>query len=142
MKHLILLVFISLTTFVSKAQQNDLTLEECYSQAQQNYPLVKQRELLAQSKEYSIENVSKGNLPQVIISGQASYQSDVTQLPIKIPGMGYQPPLIGHKKLLNFDAYSMPEIGGYIIIAVVSIAGIIWFVEKRKPRNEKSFARV
>ncbi len=52
--------------------------------------------------------------------------------PIKVPGMGYQPPLIGHKQLLNFDAYSMPETGGYIIIAVVFISGLIWFIEKRK----------
>lgn len=55
--------------------------------------------------------------------------------PIKIPGMGYQPPIIGHKKLLNFDAYSMPDIGGYIIIGAVVICGIIWFVEKRKSKN-------
>ena len=52
--------------------------------------------------------------------------------PIKIPGMGYQPPIIGHKELLNFDAYSMPDVGGYIVISVVVIAGIIWFIEKRK----------
>jgi copper chaperone NosL len=52
--------------------------------------------------------------------------------PIKVPGMGYQPPLIGHKKLLNFDAYSMPDVGGYIVIAVVFIAAVIWFLEYRK----------
>ncbi len=55
--------------------------------------------------------------------------------PIKVPGMGYQPPLIGHKQLLNFDAYSMPETGGYIIIAVVFISGLIWFIEKRKSNS-------
>lgn len=52
--------------------------------------------------------------------------------PIKVPGMGYQPPLIGHKKLMNFDAYSMPDIGGYVVVSVVVIAAIIWFVEYRK----------
>lgn len=54
--------------------------------------------------------------------------------PIKVPGMGYQPPVIGHKKLLNFDAYSMPDVGGYIIIGVVLIAAIIWFIAKRKAK--------
>ena len=54
--------------------------------------------------------------------------------PIKMPGMGYQPPLIGHKKLLNFDAYSMPDVGGYIVITVVFIAGITWFLEYKKNR--------
>ncbi|HRC33752.1 MAG TPA: hypothetical protein PK736_09955 [Bacteroidia bacterium] len=51
--------------------------------------------------------------------------------PIKVPGMGYQPPVIGHKQLLNFDAYSMPDVGGYIVIVAVVVAGIIWIVEKR-----------
>jgi copper chaperone NosL len=53
------------------------------------------------------------------------------EAPIKVPGMGYQPPLIGHKKLLNFDAYSLPEVGGYIIIVAVLIAGIVWFVSRK-----------
>lgn len=54
--------------------------------------------------------------------------------PIKVPGMGYQPPLIGHKQLLNFDAYSLPESGGYIVIGAVVIAGIIWIIEKRRSK--------
>lgn len=55
--------------------------------------------------------------------------------PIKVPGMGYQPPVIGHKRLLNFDAYSMPDLGGYLIIGVVVIAAIIWFIETRKAKQ-------
>jgi copper chaperone NosL len=57
--------------------------------------------------------------------------------PIKVPGMGYQPPLIGHKKLLNFDAYSMPDVGGYVVIIVVLIAAVIWFLEYRKNKTVK-----
>jgi copper chaperone NosL len=37
---------------------------------------------------------------------------------IIVPGMAYQPPLIGYKQLLNFGAYSMPDIGGWIFVAV------------------------
>ncbi|MCS7284862.1 MAG: hypothetical protein NZ527_04005, partial [Hydrogenobacter thermophilus] len=37
--------------------------------------------------------------------------------PIKIPGLAYQPPLIGTKQLLNMTASSFPDIGGYIAIA-------------------------
>jgi len=37
--------------------------------------------------------------------------------PIKVPGMAYQPPLIGFKQLLNFGAFSIPAIGGWIFIA-------------------------
>jgi len=41
--------------------------------------------------------------------------------PIIIPGMAYQPPLIGTKVLLNFTAFSGPDIGGWIFIVVALI---------------------
>ncbi len=67
--------------------QPPLTLTECYTLAEQNYPLAKQRELLVKSRDYSISNASKGYLPQLSINGQATYQSDVTQIPIALPNM-------------------------------------------------------
>jgi copper chaperone NosL len=36
--------------------------------------------------------------------------------PIQVPGMAYQPPLIGYKQLLNFGAFSVPDIGGWLFI--------------------------
>lgn len=36
---------------------------------------------------------------------------------IIVPGMAYQPPLIGFKQLLNFGAFSVPDIGGWLFIA-------------------------
>ena len=42
---------------------------------------------------------------------------------INIPGMSYQPPLIGYKQLLNFGAYSIPDIGGWMLTG----AGILLF---------------
>ena len=48
--------------------------------------------------------------------------------PIKVPGMTYQPPLIGFKQLLNFGAFSIPAIGGWLMIAVgAAVAGLITF---------------
>jgi len=44
--------------------------------------------------------------------------------PIIVPGMAYQPPLIGFKQLLNFGAYSIPDSGGWIFIS----AGVILFI--------------
>lgn len=35
---------------------------------------------------------------------------------IQVPGMAYQPPLIGYKELLNFGAYSVPDVGGWLFI--------------------------
>ncbi|MEW6196059.1 MAG: TolC family protein [Bacteroidota bacterium] len=67
--------------------QNKLTLEECYQRARKNYPLIKQKEYIAESKDYSVSNIWKGYFPQITISGQATYQSDVTSLPISFPGL-------------------------------------------------------
>lgn len=48
--------------------------------------------------------------------------------PIKVPGMTYQPPLIGFKQLLNFGAFSIPAIGGWLMIAVgAAVAGLVTF---------------
>lgn len=54
---------------------------------------------------------------------------------IQVPGLSYQPPLIGHKKLLNFDAFSYPDIGGWVVISVIGFYFITWFLEWR--RNKK-----
>jgi copper chaperone NosL len=40
---------------------------------------------------------------------------------IKIPGMSYQPPLLGSKQLLNFHATSWPALGGWIAILVLAL---------------------
>lgn len=46
--------------------------------------------------------------------------------PIQVPGMSYQPPVIGYKELLNFTSLSMPAEGGWIIVAVGVIAFLAW----------------
>ncbi|UII21005.1 TolC family protein [Fulvivirga ligni] len=71
---------------LSYGQASTLTLAECYDLAEKNYPLTKQRELLAKTEEYTVENAAKGYLPQVSVNGQATYQSEVTQIPISAPG--------------------------------------------------------
>lgn len=80
-----LLLLLLLATGALQAQS--LTIETCYALAAENYPLVKQRELLTKSNEYTLQNLSKGYLPQLTIAGQATYQSEVTQVPISLPGM-------------------------------------------------------
>ena len=74
-------------------QSAPLTLEQCYELARQNFPLIKQKDLIAQSKEYSIANVHSGNLPQVTLIAQATYQSDVTKVSIDNPAFPKIQPL-------------------------------------------------
>ena len=59
---------------------------------------------------------------------------------IQVPGLSYQPPVIGHKKLLNFDSYSYPDAGGWIVVAVTALFSIIWFLEWRKNKKQSSMA--
>ena len=55
---------------------------------------------------------------------------------IIVPGMAYQPPLIGFKQLLNFGAYSMPDTGGWIFIVVGTVllfaVIFVWRSEKKR----------
>ena len=57
---------------------------------------------------------------------------------IIVPGMAYQPPLIGFKQLLNFGAYSIPDIGGWLFIVVGAILLILviyeWDSYKKRAR--------
>jgi len=58
--------------------------------------------------------------------------------PIQVPGLYYQPPVIGHKKLLNFDAYSYPDSGGWVIISVSAIFFLVWAFEFYRNRKSKT----
>ena len=64
-----------------------ITLEECQRKTQDNYPLVHQYGLVEKTKEYNLENAAKGYLPQFALSAKASYQSDVTEIPVKLLGV-------------------------------------------------------
>lgn len=61
---------------------------------------------------------------------------------IQVPGMSYQPPVIGYKNLLNFTAYSGPDQGGWIIVAASIIATSVLFFtiwsNKKQSRKKQS----
>jgi outer membrane protein TolC len=78
---LMLLCFLSVVPMARG--QAALTLSDCYSAAEANYPLIRQRDLIARTKSFSIENASKDYLPEVTLGGQATYQSQVTQIPFE-----------------------------------------------------------
>ena len=56
---------------------------------------------------------------------------------IVVPGMAYQPPLIGFKQLLNFGAYSIPDQGGWIFIGAGVLVLFCVIMEWRKSRTAK-----
>ena len=56
---------------------------------------------------------------------------------IIVPGMAYQPPLIGYKKLLNFGAYSVPAIGGWLFITSGVLMLTVLLLEKNIIKRKK-----
>ena len=60
------------------------TLEECQQAAERNYPLIRQYGLISQTTNLTVANIGKGWLPQVSLSAQATYQSDVAAWPEQI----------------------------------------------------------
>ncbi|MCD6062440.1 MAG: hypothetical protein K0R82_351 [Flavipsychrobacter sp.] len=58
--------------------------------------------------------------------------------PIKVPGMAYQPPLIGYKKMLNFEALSQPDVGGWFFIAAgIIVVGVSFYEWKQAKKQLK-----
>lgn len=84
MKHYFVCI---LMFFCAGAGHAQVTLEQCKAWAQGNYPVIKQYGLVEQSRRFTVENAAKAWLPQVSVSGTASYQSDVTTIPITLPGV-------------------------------------------------------
>jgi outer membrane protein TolC len=63
--------------------QEALTITECYELARNNYPLIKQYDLINKTEQYNLDNAAKGWLPQIAVNAKATYQSDVTKLPFE-----------------------------------------------------------
>ena len=55
--------------------------------------------------------------------------------PIIVPGMSYQPPLLGFKQLLNFGAYSYPDVGGWIMFVVGIISLVLSVLEFKSSKK-------
>ncbi len=84
----IIIIFGLLIYNVSFAQTIDkVTLKDCYTNAVNNYPLKKQFDLYKAYNELQRKNLNATYLPSVDVNGQATYQSDVTQVPIHVPGL-------------------------------------------------------
>lgn len=69
---------------VNWAQGSQLNLDSCYAMAKRNYPLTKQFGLIEKSKEYSISNANKANLPQISLTAIGAYLDGLPS--ISLPG--------------------------------------------------------
>lgn len=85
-----------------------ITIEECYRLARDNYPLMQRYGLIEMSEKYNVDNASKACLPQFSLSGKATYQTDVTKIPITIPG------------------YDIPELSKDQYQVLAEVSQVIW----------------
>ncbi|MDR0510260.1 MAG: TolC family protein [Rikenellaceae bacterium] len=75
-------LILCLLLLVGQARGQEYTIERCQELARSNYPNIRQRELIEQSRSYSLENVSRNWLPQLSLSARTTYQTQVTTIPI------------------------------------------------------------
>lgn len=94
MKTIFIYALFLLTTCFGYSQST-MSLQECYEGLNANYPLVKQRAILDSQKEAELSAITAKALPQFNLNAQATYQSDVTEVPL--PNTGIEP--------LNNDQY-------------------------------------
>jgi outer membrane protein TolC len=72
--------------------QTPLSLEACYRQAETHSPQAGQTRLIQEATDLQIKLLSRNYVPQSRLNGQATWQSDVTSVPIKLPNFEISPP--------------------------------------------------
>ena len=73
--------FLTLFAVVCAAASSGQSLEECRRLAQEHYPEIRQYDLIAQTEQYNLSNAARAWIPQVTLSGQATYQSATPTYP-------------------------------------------------------------
>ena len=69
------------------AMSAQLTLDECRQLAREHYPEIRQYDLIRKSESYNLSNAGRAWIPQLVLSAQATWQTDVPQFPDVLTGM-------------------------------------------------------
>ena len=73
--------FLTLFAVACAAASSGQSLDECRRLARENYPAIRQYDLIAQTEQYNLSNAARAWIPQVALSGQATYQSATPTYP-------------------------------------------------------------
>ena len=87
----IILIFFGLIPMLVFGQSLELSLDTALKLARDNYPLIEQRALLQKTNSLTVQNIQTAYLPQLSFGAQATYQSDVTSVPISLPNLKINP---------------------------------------------------
>lgn len=107
------MLLLLMTSHVMAQQSSHLTLDSCYKMAIAHNPLSRQSGLYNEAWQLQQSALSTLYLPQVSIGGQASWQSDVTALPVSLPNVVI-PSLDKDSYKLNLDINQLIWDGGII----------------------------
>lgn len=83
MKRMLLTLLLAISALGATAQ----TLDECRRLAREHYPEIRQYNLISETEQYNLSNAARAWIPQVVISGQATYQSATPTYPDALQGM-------------------------------------------------------
>ena len=87
-KRLLTGLFVVLGLLLMAQSDGEITLEMCFQKAIKNYPNLAQIELNSEAYDLNIKNIKTNYYPSLNLNGQASYQTDVTKVPLPdIPGL-------------------------------------------------------
>lgn len=90
MRRITLTLILLAVAFITAGAQT--TMEECITLARENYPQIKEFNLIEESMKYDIANARLSWAPQLNVSGKATYQSEVVEMPFDIPGFEFDLP--------------------------------------------------
>jgi outer membrane protein TolC len=111
MKRMLIMTAGLLLSLTAYAQ---LTLEDCISKAKAHYPEIAQYDLVDASEQYNLEAASRGWIPQITLSGQATWQSAVTSFPDQL------------KRMLEAQGMDFPGIAKDQYKVAVDVSQTIW----------------
>lgn len=81
------ILFLLMFTVLSASLYAQLTLQQCQDMARNHYPELAQYDLIAQTESYNLNSASRGWIPQITLSGQATWQSATATFPEQFSNM-------------------------------------------------------
>lgn len=75
-----IIIMLSALVGIHSSGYAQLTLQECQRLARENYPMIKQLDLIEKSKELNLSNAAKAYLPQLSITGMANLMDGIPEI--------------------------------------------------------------
>lgn len=135
------LIILFLACFTSAQAQENLTLDGVLKDAVSHHPISSQGALIRESEKQTIAALNRNYLPQIMVSGQMTSQSDVTELPIQIPFPGFSVESLSKDQYRAVAEAQLPLYDGGMTSAMKSLSRAQTQVEESKRQVEEQKIR-